>query len=188
MASDMMDGTQPVTFVVMGVSGVGKTVVAVEIVARTGWEFAEGDDFHPESNRRKMASGHPLDDDDRRPWLGRIAEWIGEQERAGHSAVVTCSALKRSYRDLLRAGHRSVRFVHLLAPPGVILERITARKGHYMPASLLESQLAALENLEPDEPGTGVDTTGDPSAVADRVLRELGVEPATRPATGRASA
>lgn len=164
------------TLVVMGVSGVGKSSVAAGLVARTGWEFAEGDDFHTEENRRKMAAGHPLDDDDRWPWLRRIADWIGEQESAGHGAVVTCSALKRSYRDLLGDGHPSVRFVHLLAPSELIAERIGARKGHYMPPTLLESQLAALEPLHPDEPGVGVDTTGDPDAVAERALHQLAIE------------
>jgi gluconokinase len=156
--------------VVMGVSGVGKTSVAAEIVERTGWAFVEGDDLHPEANRAKMASGIPLDDDDRWPWLRRIATWIGEQEAAGRSAVVTCSALKRSYRDLLRDGHPSVWFVHLLAPPALIKERVDARRGHYMPPSLLQSQLATLEPLDPDEPGAGVDTTGSPDDVAERVL------------------
>jgi gluconokinase len=163
------------TLVVMGVSGVGKTSVAAELVARTGWAFAEGDDFHPEANRRKMAAGHPLDDDDRWPWLRVVADWIGEREAAGEDAVVTCSALKRSYRDLLRDGHPTVRFVHLLAPRELLAERLGARKGHYMPPSLLESQLAALEDLQPDEPGVGVETTGDPAAVAERALASLGV-------------
>lgn len=160
-----------VTLVVMGVSGVGKTSVANELVARTGSEFVEGDDLHPEANRAKMAAGTALDDDDRRPWLIRVAGWIGMQEMAGRSAVVTCSALRRAYRDLLRAGHPSVRFVHLLAPGELIAERLGARQGHYMPASLLGSQLATLEPLAPDEPGTEVETTGDPAAVAETVLR-----------------
>jgi gluconokinase len=173
-----------VTLVVMGVSGVGKSSVAAELVRRTGWVFVEGDDLHPESNRAKMASGIPLDDDDRRPWLRRVAAWIGEQEAAGRNAVVTCSALKRSYRDLLRDGHPSAQFVHLLAPPELISARITARRNHYMPPSLLESQLATLEPLQPDEPGIEVETTGDPAAVAERVLEQLGddiVLPADRP-------
>lgn len=161
------------TLVVMGVSGVGKTSVAAELVARTGWAFAEGDDFHPDSNRRKMAAGHPLDDDDRRPWLATIAAWIGEHEAAGRGAVVTCSALRRAYRDVLRDGHPSVRFVHLLAPSTLIEKRITARRGHYMPASLLGSQLSTLEPLQDDEPGVGVSTSGDPAAVADRALAAL---------------
>ncbi|MBW0090754.1 gluconokinase [Pseudonocardia sp. KRD-184] len=161
------------TLVVMGVSGVGKTSVAQELVARTGWVFAEGDDLHPEANRQKMAAGHPLDDDDRWPWLRRIADWIGEQEQADRGAVITCSALKRSYRDLLRDGHPSVYFVHLLAPPELIEQRITARRGHYMPPSLLSSQLATLEPLQPDEPGVGVETTGRPSEVAGRAMDAL---------------
>ncbi|QJY48426.1 gluconokinase [Pseudonocardia broussonetiae] len=161
------------TLVVMGVSGVGKTSVAQELVRSTGWVFAEGDDLHTEANRQKMAAGHPLDDDDRWPWLRRIADWIGEHEQAGTGAVITCSALKRRYRDLLRDGHPSVFFVHLLAPPDLIEQRITARRGHYMPPSLLSSQLATLEPLEPDEPGVGVETTGEPSEVAERALAAL---------------
>lgn len=163
------------TLVVMGVSGVGKTSVAAELVARTGWVFAEGDDFHPWGNQQKMAAGRPLDDADRWPWLATVASWIGEQEAAGLGAVVTCSALRRAYRDVLREGHPSVWFVHLLAPPALIEERITARRGHYMPASLLGSQLAVLEPLQDDEPGVGVDTSGNPAAVADRALRALDI-------------
>jgi gluconokinase len=161
------------TLVVMGVSGVGKTSVAAEIVERTGWAFVEGDDLHPEANRAKMTAGIALEDDDRWPWLRRVAAWIGEQEQAGRGAVVTCSALKRSYRDLLRDGHPSVRFVHLLAPPDLIKSRVDARRGHYMPPSLLASQLATLEPLGDDEPGIGVDTSGAPAEVAERALREL---------------
>jgi gluconokinase len=170
-----------VTLVVMGVSGVGKSSVADELVARTGWAFVEGDDLHPASNRAKMAAGRPLDDEDRRPWLHRVAAWIGEQEAAGRGAVVTCSALKRCYRDLLREGHPSVRFVHLLAPGGLIAERLRNRTGHYMPPSLLDSQLATLEPLAADEPGIGVHTTGDPAAVAERALRMLDADPRPDP-------
>jgi gluconokinase len=161
------------TLVVMGVSGVGKTSVAAAIVSRTGWAFAEGDDLHPEANRAKMAAGTPLDDDDRWPWLRRIADWIGEQEAAGRDAVVTCSALKRSYRDLLRDGHQSVRFVHLLAPPALLQTRVDNRRGHYMPPALLASQLATLQPLGTDEPGFGVDTDRSPAEVADDVLARL---------------
>jgi gluconokinase len=153
------------TLVVMGVSGVGKTSVADAIVTHTGWAFVEGDDLHPEANRAKMAAGTPLDDDDRWPWLRRIAAWIGEQEAAGRDAVLTCSALKRSYRDLLRDGHPSVRFVHLRAPRD--------RRGHYMPPSLLGSQLATLEPLDPDEPGFDVDTDRSPADVAEEVLARI---------------
>ncbi len=162
-----------VTLVVMGVSGVGKTSVATELATRLGGESAEGDDFHSVLNRKKMADGHPLDDEDRWPWLRSIAEWIGRQEDAGRSSVVTCSALKRTYRDLLADGHPSVRFVHLKAPPGVIADRVQARQGHYMPPSLLESQLVTLEPLQPEEAGFVVETTGEPPAVAEEVLRRL---------------
>jgi gluconokinase len=163
------------TLVVMGVSGVGKTSVTRALVERTGWVFQEGDDLHPEANRAKMAAGTPLTDDDRWPWLRRIAAWIGEQEAAGHSAVVTCSALRRSYRDLLRDGHPSVRFVHLHASEEVLNERVTHRHHEYMPAGLLRSQLDTLEPLGADEPGARVDTDGDAEAVAARALQALGL-------------
>jgi gluconokinase len=167
------------TLVVMGVSGVGKTSVADAIVARTGWTFVEGDDLHPEANRAKMAGGTPLDDEDRWPWLRRIAAWIGEQEAAGRDAVVTCSALKRSYRDLLRDGHPSVRFVHLRAPRDLIQNRVDNRRGHYMPPSLLASQLATLEPLGPDEPGFGVDSDHSPDDIAEEVLARVGDDRST---------
>lgn len=165
-----------VTLVVTGVSGVGKTSVAAELAARTGWTFLEGDDLHLDAKRAKMAAGIPLDDRDRTPWLRRIAEWIGDQEAAGVDAVVACSALRRVYRDLLRTGHPSVRFVHLIAPATLIGDRLAARQGHFMPASLLQSQLGALEPLEPDEPGVEVDVTGSPGAVAERALGLLAGE------------
>jgi gluconokinase len=157
----------------MGVSGVGKTSVARVLAARTGWTFQEGDDLHPEANRAKMAAGHPLDDDDRRPWLQRIAAWIGDREAAGEGAVITCSALKRSYRDLLRDGHPSVRFVHLLAGEDVLAARVGHRHHEYMPASLLRSQLDTLQPLAADEPGVRVETLGEPDAVGDRALHAL---------------
>src|SRR5919107_184607 len=135
------------SIVVMGVSGSGKSTVAEGLVERLGWEFAEGDDFHPPANVEKMRSGIPLDDDDRWPWLRTLAAWIGEHEQAGRSVVVTCSALKRSYRDLLRDGHPSVWFAHVTVDPDLLRERIEKRTGHYMPSSLLDSQLDTLEPL-----------------------------------------
>lgn len=178
-AEDAAEGAAPVTLVVMGVSGVGKTSVADALVERTGWLFQEGDDLHPEENRAKMAAGTALTDDDRWPWLRRIAAWIGQQEAAGRGAVVTCSALRRSYRDLLRDGHPSVRFVHLVASDDVLTDRITNRRGHYMPPSLLRSQLETLEPLGPDEPGARIETLGDPDAIATRVLQKLGLTAAS---------
>jgi gluconokinase len=141
------------SIVVMGVSGSGKTSAARELTRQLGWEYIEGDDLHPEANVAKMAGGTPLDDEDRWPWLRRIAEVIGEHEAAGISLVLTCSALKRSYRDLLRDGHPSVWFAHVDVTREVLAERLAKRQGHFMPPSLLDSQLATLERLGADEPG-----------------------------------
>jgi gluconokinase len=157
----------------MGVSGSGKSTTAAELVRRLGWDFAEGDDFHPRSNVAKMHAGIPLDDEDRWPWLRALAEWIGRHEQEGRSAVVTCSALKRSYRDLLRDGHPSVWFAHVCEDPALVRERIERRSGHYMPPSLLESQLASLEPLQADEPGVVVDGSGPPEQVVDQLLTSL---------------
>ena len=165
-----------IAVVVMGVSGSGKTTVAVELARRLGWEFAEGDDHHPPANVEKMRSGVPLDDADREPWLRALARWIGAHERAGTSCVLTCSALKRSYRDLLRSGNDAVWFVHVDVPEAVLAERLAARTGHYMPASLLGSQLAALEPLADDEPGTTVPGTGSADEVVAAVLSALSGE------------
>jgi gluconokinase len=159
--------------VVMGVSGSGKTTVAVELARRLGWEFAEGDDHHPAANVEKMRAGIPLDDADREPWLRELAGWIAERERAGSSCVLTCSALKRSYRKLLREGNESVLFAHVDVPETVLAERLAQRTGHYMPASLLTSQLATLEPLEDDEPGITVSGTGEPADVVDAIVAAL---------------
>lgn len=166
--------TVTVTVIVMGVSGVGKSVVAAELVAATGWRFAEGDEFHSAANRAAMAAGHPLGDEDRLPWLRSLAGWIGEQEAAGRDAVLTCSALRRTYRDVLRDGHPSVRFAHLVTDAALVADRIGAREAHYMPPELLGSQLDTLEPLQPDEPGAVVDATGPPADVAGAVLARLG--------------
>jgi gluconokinase len=159
--------------VVMGVSGSGKTTIARELVHRLGWEYAEGDDFHPAANVEKMRTGTPLDDDDRWPWLRSLAAWIGERAASGTSVVVTCSALKRSYRDLLRQNNPSVWFAHVTVGADVIQSRLSERRGHYMPASLLTSQLAALEPLQQDEPGLAIPGDGSPADVVNRVLRRL---------------
>ena len=175
------------TIVVMGVSGSGKSTVAATLVDRLGWEFAEGDDFHPPENVEKMRAGHPLDDEDRWPWLRSLAAWIGEHERAGRSVVVTCSALKRSYRDLLRDGHPSVWFAHVTADPQLIRERMEHRTGHYMPPSLLDSQLATLEPLGDDEPGARVSGAGSPPSVVTELLAVLDAERGLRLSAQEAS-
>jgi gluconokinase len=171
-----MDAEQPqrtVTLIVMGVSGSGKTTVAEDLARRLGLEYAEGDDFHPAHNVEKMRAGIPLTDEDRAPWLHELADWIGKHERLGRSVVVTCSALKRSYRDLLREGHPSVWFAHVSADAELLRKRLQQRKNHYMPASLLDSQLAILEPLEPDEPGVTVSAAGSPEDVVAEVLAAL---------------
>ena len=165
--------TRPTTVVVMGVSGSGKTTVAQQLAGRLGWEFAEGDDHHPAANVEKMRAGIPLDDTDREPWLRALAGWIAAHERAGTSCVLTCSALKRSYRDLLREGNGSVFFAYVAVPEAVLAERLAARQGHYMPASLLTSQLATLEPLADNEPGITVPGTGEPGDVVDAIVAAL---------------
>jgi gluconokinase len=156
----------------MGVSGSGKSSVAALLAGRLGWRFAEGDDMHPAANIAKMAAGHPLDDADREPWLARVAAWIQERRAAGEPGIVTCSALKRRYRDVLRGP--GVRFVYLAAPPERIAERLVARHGHFMPASLLDSQFAALEPPGPDENAITVDVAGTAQQTAEAILARLG--------------
>lgn len=165
----------PDIVVVMGVSGSGKTTVAKGIAEAMGWEFAEGDDFHPPANVEKMARGEALTDDDRWPWLRLVGDWISAREERGESAVVTCSALRRVYRDLLRDGRPHVRFCHVDAPADLLERRLDRRTGHYMPPSLLPSQLATLEPLEPDEPGVVVTTEGTAQQVLERALQALGL-------------
>ena len=156
--------------VVMGVAGTGKTTIGPLLAAQLGVPYAEGDDFHPEANVAKMAAGVPLTDEDRWPWLRRIGAWMSAEIAAGRSAVVTCSALRRSYRDLLREGRPEVVFCHLTADPDVMGERVSHRTDHYMPSSLLPSQLATLEPLQPDEPGFEVPALGDVSRVIAQAL------------------
>jgi gluconokinase len=185
MAAGENPGTTSI--VVMGVSGSGKSTVAEGLVERLGWEFAEGDEFHPPVNVEKMRAGHPLDDEDRWPWLRSLADWIGEHERAGRSVVVTCSALKRSYRDLLRDGHPSVWFAQVTADAELIRDRLQHRAGHYMPASLLDSQLATLEPLQDDEPGAPISGAGAPDAVVDSLLTALNDQRSLHLGSGKAS-
>lgn len=151
----------PVHVVVMGVSATGKTTIAEAMCKELGYEFIEGDSLHPPANIAKMESGIPLDDDDREPWLQAIADRIGQEELAGRSTVVTCSALKRKYRDVLRsaAAAHDPFFVHLHAPFEVLEGRMALRTKHFMPTSLLHSQFDTLEPLEPDENGVAIDVT-----------------------------
>jgi gluconokinase len=164
------------TVVVMGVAGAGKSSVMAALTAKLGWPALEGDSLHPATNVAKMAAGVPLTDEDRAPWLEAIAAAIGAREAEGSSSVVTCSALRRRYRDVLRRGHPSVWFIHLVAPGDVLASRITNRIGHYMPPELLTSQLETLESLETDEPGSTIETAGSPDEIAERIVRALALD------------
>lgn len=163
----------PVHLVVMGVSGSGKTTVARVLVERLGWPLGEADDFHPPANVAKMAAGVPLTDEDRWPWLRAIRDWMTDHAQAGRSTVVTCSALRRVYRDVLREASGRVVFAHLAADESVLRERLTHRSGHFMPASLLPSQLATLEPLAPHEAGVVLDAAASPDDLADQILEVL---------------
>jgi gluconokinase len=149
--------------VVMGVSGSGKTTVGEEVARRLGVVYGEADDFHPRRNVEKMESGIPLDDQDRAPWLAAIGAWLAEHDELG--AVATCSALKRAYRDTLRRAAPGTVFLHLQGSRDLLAERMSARQGHFMPSSLLESQLDTLEPLQPDEDGIALDVARSPDDV-----------------------
>ncbi|MFN8193863.1 MAG: gluconokinase [Nocardioidaceae bacterium] len=170
----MADGSpRPVIVVVTGVSGVGKSTVAQGLSTLLGWPLAEGDTFHPEANVARMAAGIPLTDEDRWPWLRTLGAWMSDEIAAGRSAVVTCSALRRVYRDLLRDGRPEVTFCHLVGAESTVRERMRTRSGHFMPESLLASQLDTLEPLAPDEPGAAVPVDGDLAEVIARAVAAL---------------
>lgn len=172
-----MTGDRPPTrhVVVMGVSGAGKTTVARGISELTGLRFAEADEFHSESNVARMRSGVPLDDAARWPWLRDLAGWMAARHAEGVSTVLACSALKRSYRDVLRQGPPDVEFVHLAGAAELIRDRMGRRAGHYMPASLLDSQRAILEHLDPDESGVVLDVALSPDDLVVAAVTGLGL-------------
>jgi gluconokinase len=161
--------THSIVVVLMGVSGAGKSTAMARMAERFGWPSLEGDKLHAHANIAKMRAGVPLTDDDRWPWLRAIAAWIRDREVSGENGVVTCSALARRYRDRLRGGHPSVRFVHLVADAAVLEPRLQRRRDHYMPASLLANQLTMLEPLEPDEPGITLSAALTPDAIVDAI-------------------
>lgn len=161
-------GTRPPIFVVLGVSGSGKTIFGKALAGRLRLPFVEGDDFHPAANVAKMTAGHALDDADRAPWLRTLADRIRHSAEAGEGLVVACSALKRAYRDLLReAGDPGLWCLYLALDRDTARDRVSRRTGHFMPAQLVDSQFEALEPLDPDEPGMTLDATaGVPANLA----------------------
>jgi carbohydrate kinase (thermoresistant glucokinase family) len=165
--------TETRILVVMGVSGSGKSTVAEALAGRLGWTLSEGDDFHSPENIAKMHSGTPLTDADRMPWLRAIAAWIDARRHAGEPAIVTCSALKRTYRDLLSAGRPEVLFVYLKGSQAVMAEHLAGRHGHFMPASLLASQFETLEEPGPDELVLTVDDGQPVEAIVSEIERGL---------------
>jgi gluconokinase len=159
----------------MGVSGSGKSTVGALLSERLGWTFEEGDSLHPAANVEKMAAGIPLTDEDRWPWLARVADWIDNRLDAGESGIITCSALKHTYRTMLNRRGAGVEFVYLSVGKAELTERVEHRPGHFMPASLLDSQLETLEPPTASEPAIDVDAGTDPQLVVDRIMRILGL-------------
>ncbi|HEY5320468.1 MAG TPA: gluconokinase [Galbitalea sp.] len=167
---------RPIVLVFMGVSGCGKSTVAALLAGRLGWPFEEGDSLHPQANIDKMAAGHPLDDDDRWPWLEKVAEWVEERLDAGENALITCSALKRSYRDMINRRGTGVQFVYLAGSKETIGARLATRQGHFMPPALLDSQFADLEEPTPDEPALRIDVGPAPAVIADEVVTAFALD------------
>jgi len=159
--------------VMMGVCGTGKTSVGQIIASRMGWTFIEGDDLHPATNREKMASGTPLTDADRWPWLDRIADRMRDIDQAGGSAVVACSALRQVYRDRLCKSGARIIFLHLTGDARVIRQRMESRIGHYMPPGLLDSQLATLEPALPGETLHQIDISGTVEGITEAAIRSI---------------
>lgn len=165
---------RPPVLVLMGVTGSGKSTVGGVLAGRLGWDLGEGDDLHPQENVEKMASGHPLTDADRWPWLRRIRGWIDEHIANAEPGIITCSALKRAYRDVLRDEH--VVFVHLAGSRDQLGSRLTARQGHFMPASLLDSQFADLEPPGADEQAIEIGVGAGPAEQADAIVAALDLQ------------
>ncbi|MCX7370134.1 MAG: gluconokinase [Alphaproteobacteria bacterium] len=164
---------RPAAIIVMGVSGSGKSTIGALLAEALGWPFADADGFHPAANVAKMAAGRPLTDEDRWPWLDAIAAHIGASRTAGQPVVVACSALRRAYRERLRAGHGDLIFLHLAGAPEVIATRQAARQGHFMPPSLMASQFATLEDPAAEADAVTVSVSASPHEVVAAALEQL---------------
>jgi gluconokinase len=170
--------------VVMGVAGAGKSTIAEALSRTLHWTKAEADEFHPQANIDKMSHGIPLEDEDRWPWLLRIRDWMTEQAAAGNSTVLTCSALKGSYRELLSRAEGQVSFLHLDGDPALLRIRMRGREGHFMPPTLLPSQLATLEPLSAEEIAAGslrLDISRTPEQLVQDIITGLQLVPGRTP-------
>ena len=173
-----MAKSTPCAVVLMGVSGSGKSTIAEALAGRIGWRCEDGDKFHPASNVAKMSAGQPLTDEDRWPWLKAIADEIDRLCGKKQNAVFACSALKRAYREVLVHGRSDVRIVFLDGTKALIAGRLASRKGHFMPADLLDSQFTTLEPPKPDERAITVSIDGSVDAIVDDILGKLKLDPA----------
>ena len=165
--------------VIMGVSGSGKTTVALNLVSRLDWPFQEGDALHSAANIAKMRAGIPLTDEDRRPWLQNVAAWIDGQRANGVPGIITCSALKQEYRAIITDGRPEVRLVYLRGSFELISRRLAQRQGHFMPALLLQSQFDTLEEPGPDENALMVDAGAPPDQIATEIITRLNLKPSS---------
>jgi gluconokinase len=179
----MSETMAPLVLVLMGVSGSGKSTTGAALAKALGWPFRDADSFHPPANIAKMSQGLPLDDDDRAPWLAAIAGWIDERRKLGEPGIVSCSALKRAYRQCIVGERRGVRLVYLKGSKALIGRRLEARKHHFMPASLLDSQFTVLEEPRADEQPIVVSVAMSPRRVIGAILAALRLQAATEEGT-----
>jgi gluconokinase len=182
-----MPESPAVVLVIMGVSGSGKSTVAELLASDLGWPFQEGDALHPKANVTKMAAGHALTDEDRAPWLERIADWVDARLDAGENGIITCSALKRAYRDLIDRRGSGVVFVYLAGSKGAIASQLSRRHGHFMPQTLLGSQLETLEEPTGDESAVRIELGGSPEELVTEILSRLRLTDAVGPTSPRST-